>query len=470
MDTPTILHDEEMFIENFGTMVASSNSYQCARSYFQRGHDLSFIRIGDGTEDTADISLAVGAGTAPVLTALHPGTWYNDVYVTISVGTLGAGYYKITIDLDGEVREVWDDILVLSSTDIAAILSESELVAGTVGNGGGDVTVPQARAPLVGGLDGIAGVDKDDYIGTTGAVTTGLQLLRAVSASDIDLLVCPNTQAMDAEVYAEMIDVAESRQDMISILDNPNSFIVTEAGGTVGIDEFWRGAGAHAEKYNANSSFAANYFPWIEVRDHYNDVDLELPPGPACAGAITYSDYASYPWWAPAGMDRGLLSPLVTDLAYHMLDSELDTMQSDTTKGGSNPLLVIDNEYYVMGQKTMLRSNSMLNRINTRRMVNKLKKTLTEKLSFIQWQPNDEYTWRQAIALCTPQLTYLVSTRGLTSFDVECGLGVTMTADEIAQGKLIIRIVLYLMPTGEKIVFNYVITSQDASFSELGSY
>jgi hypothetical protein len=495
MNEATLVTSEEAFKQLFGKPVADSNSYQCARAYFQRGNQLVFVRVGAGTEAQAFAVAAQGGGTgtAPTFKAKHPGTEGNDITLSITQGTLGASYYKIEVlKATLSIGEVYDNILAVAGTDVASRLLESDYIVATNGNAGSAVlNVPQT-VTLVGGLDGIAAIAAANYVGTTGATTTGLQLFRAASHIDIDMLVCPNykdattVQALHETVYAELVAIAAERQDIIAILDPPsgctaNYDSVLVVGppaypASTGIDQYWRGtalttagtpnAGNH--DISVNSSFCANYFPWITVTDYYNSLaDLSLPPGPACAGAISYSDSVSYPWWAPAGTNRGMLSPLVKGVAYPILDSELTTLQSDLTMGVTNPILYYNPNYYMMGQKTMLRSNSMLSRINTRRMVNKFRKQAVTALGVLQFEPNDEYTWRQYTALLNPYLDYLKSTEGLLGYTTAIGQGTTMTDDDIGAGRMIGNVTLILMPTGEKVVLGYYVTDQGANFSEL---
>jgi hypothetical protein len=486
MNEPTRVFTEDLYKQQFGSPVVDSNSYMAARSYFQRGQELLVIRVGDGNEAQSDHTLTIGGGgTAPVIKAAHPGTFGDTIYITISAGTLGAGYYKITVDVgdatSGDEKGVIDNIPVATDTDLAALIAAVDL-AGLIeavnGTAGGTVTVPQARTALTGGNDGIATVDENDYIGTTGANKTGLKLLRSCDElPDVDLVVVPNyksagtPQALTSAVWTEMIDISTVRQDMVAVLDAPPDLTVDtdSGGGPYGVDQFWRGTSNHAETLNVNTSFAATYFSWVTIHDYFNGVDVSLPPGSAAAGAISYSDRVSYPWWAAAGLTRGTLAPLVKDTAYQPLDDEILTLQSDNTMGCVNPILVIDDSYYIMGQKTMLRSTSLLNRLNVRRLVNKIRKQLNAVLAQLQFQPNDERTWREFEELVKPYLDHLVTSRGLVSYDVQVGLNVSMTATDVEAGRLIGRIVLVLMPTGEKVIFDYVITDQDANFSELGA-
>ena len=469
MNEPTLLRDEDEQKDQFGSPVADSTSYMCGRSYFQRGSSLSMIRVGDGNEAKSSATPAVSGGVAPTYRAIYPGTRGDVIDIVIAQGTLGSGYLKFTVLDNGNEAEIYDNIPDDIKTDLQPILARSELIEAVVGTGTGTVDVPQTLN-LAGGNDGIATIDEDDYIGSSGATKTGLQIMKAQSDVDADFILCSNTQALTKKVWQEMIDIAEARQDLISILDSPEGFTVnTDGGGSYGIDQFWRGTSSHAQTLSVNTSFAATYWSWVTITDYFNDQDVSLPPGSAAAGALNYSDRVAYPWWAGAGVNRGSLAPLVKGTGYQPLDEEITILQSDKDMGCVNPILLLGDIYYVMGQKTMLRTTSALNRINTRRMVNKLKKALLARLSELQYEPNDENTWRQFSELIKPFLDYLVDTRGILSYEIQVGLDISMTADDVAAGRLIGRVILVLMSTAEKVVLGYVITDQGANFSELGT-
>ena len=247
MNTPTLLQDEDEQKDQFGPPVASSNSYMDGRSYFQRGNSLMMIRVGDGSEAKSLITPAISGGVAPTYRAKYPGTRGDVIDIVIVAGTLGSGYLKFTVLDNGNEAEIYDNIPDDVKTDLQPILARSELIEAVVGTGTGTVDVPQTVS-LAGGNDGLSTIDEDDYIGSSGSVKTGLQLMKAQGNVDADFILCPNTQALTKKVWQEMIDIAEGRQDLISILDAPSGFTVNkEGGGDYGIDKFLRGTIAHSQ-------------------------------------------------------------------------------------------------------------------------------------------------------------------------------------------------------------------------------
>ena len=49
-------------------------------------------------------------------------------------------------------------------------------------------------------------------------------------------------------------------------------------------------------------SYACTYFPWIQMRDTQNNVNVYIPPTGEVVKAMAFTDNTSFPWFAPAGL------------------------------------------------------------------------------------------------------------------------------------------------------------------------
>lgn len=115
--------------------------------------------------------------------------------------------------------------------------------------------------------------------------------------------------------------------------------------------------------------------------DKYYDSDLAawiyLPKSVAGACAMAYCDNFFYPWMAPAGVERGTIGytngqllKLTDDEIGQLYDNNVNTTRDC---GGYGVVL--------WGQKTALKKNSLLNRINVRRCLNYIEKILENKMT-----------------------------------------------------------------------------------------
>jgi len=121
-----------------------------------------------------------------------------------------------------------------------------------------------------------------------------------------------------------------------------------------------------------NSSYAAAYFPDVIIRDDYNRTTVKVPPSVAVLGAYGLNDLRGHPWFAPAGFARGALDS-VDRTALNLKQENLDDLYPEKI----NPITAFPGEgVKVWGQKTVLASESVLERINVRRLLLTLRRRI----------------------------------------------------------------------------------------------
>ncbi len=60
-----------------------------------------------------------------------------------------------------------------------------------------------------------------------------------------------------------------------------------------------------------NTSYAATYWPWVQVLEPNTNQLTWIPASTVIPGVYAYNDSVSYPWFAPAGLNRGSLSQVI---------------------------------------------------------------------------------------------------------------------------------------------------------------
>lgn len=104
---------------------------------------------------------------------------------------------------------------------------------------------------------------------------------------------------------------------------------------------------------------------------------IYLPKSVAGACAMAYCDTFAYPWMAPAGVARGTINYTNGQL-LKLTDDEIGLLYDNnvnTTRDCGNYGVVL------WGQKTALKKNSLLNRINIRRCLNYIEKRLENMMT-----------------------------------------------------------------------------------------
>lgn len=104
---------------------------------------------------------------------------------------------------------------------------------------------------------------------------------------------------------------------------------------------------------------------------------IYLPKSVAGACAMAYCDTFSYPWMAPAGVARGSINYTAGQL-LRLSDDEIGQLYDNNvnTTRDCGPYGVV-----LWGQKTALKKNSLLNRINVRRCLNYIEKQLENMMT-----------------------------------------------------------------------------------------
>jgi len=209
------------------------------------------------------------------------------------------------------------------------------------------------------------------------------------------------------------------------------------------------------------------YSPWMKAYDQYNGTIVVLPPSGYVASQIAYNDYVSDVWYAPAGLNRGLLNVLSVDPVY--TQGHRDTLYA----AGINPLQTFRGEGNVIwGQKTEQTKDSALNRVNVRRLLITLEKAISVSLRFFVFEPNSETTRFRITAMIDSYLD-LLSAKG--AFQTELGdKGYQVVCDEtnnlpatIDRNELHVDVFVKPSRSAEFIQLQVIITTTGASFNEL---
>ena len=274
---------------------------------------------------------------------------------------------------------------------------------------------------------------------------------------DVDIRILLNGGYSSVTVQQKMKSIAESRKDCIAILDVPYEYSKNVTGMVN-----WR-----KTTQNFNSSYCALYAPWVKIYDPYNDKILEIPPSGYVGSQIAYNDYVAEPWYAPAGFNRGILNVLGLNKVF--TQGERDVLY----QAQINPLQTFRGEGNVIwGQKTEQVKASALDRVNVRRLLIVLEKSISATLRYFVFEPNNEIT-RFRITSTIESFLDLLSARG--AFQRELGdRGYKVLCDTrnnppavIDRNELHVDIFIKPIRAAEYIQLQTIITQTGAKFEEL---
>ena len=346
-----------------------------------------------------------------------------------------------------------------------------------------DLRVRKFQSPFFGGSEGVNikesnpfanrvlnnssnNQESDNY-----AVYSIMKSLRTIEDAEVvryDLLSVPGTTR--ELVTDKVLQVCSDRGDSLGIIDATKGFEpagsekVTNQTGSI------QATISSLQGRQLNTSYGATYYPWIRLRDTTNgnnDV-IMAPPSVAAIGAIARSEAVSEPWFAPAGFNRGGISvlggvqgPRVVGTWEHLTKENRD----DLYENNVNPIARFPaiNEIVIFGQKTLQQTPSALDRINVRRLMIFLKKTIGRIADTILFDQNVQATWLRFRTQAETVLNQVQSRLGITEFKLVLDT-TTTTPDLIDQNILYAKIYVKPARAIEYIVVDFIITRTGVEF------
>jgi hypothetical protein len=209
---------------------------------------------------------------------------------------------------------------------------------------------------------------------------------------------------------------------------------------------------------NSNSLMVASATYSTIIQHILNDANI-LPPSGAMAGVITVTDGQGGPWLAPANTSIvGAVS-----LPINLSTSQQASLNVDAISGKSiNAIRFFNGQGILIWGARTLDGNSLDWRyLTVRRTMNYLEQSCKLAAQAYVFQPNDKNTWSAIIAMISSFLTSVWKQGGLMgasasdAFSVSCGLGSTMTADDILNGFMNVTVKVAVVRPAEFIVITF---------------
>ena len=208
-----------------------------------------------------------------------------------------------------------------------------------------------------------------------------------------------------------------------------------------------------------NSSYAAMYWPWLQVIDPDLGDRVWVPASTMIAGVYAFNDSVSEPWFAPAGINRGGLTNVVR------AERQLTAANRDTLyEANVNPIATFPGTGVVVyGQKTLQSQASALDRVNVRRLLIQLKSYIGQVAQTLVFEQNTAATRNNFLAAVNPYLESVQQRQGLYAFKVVMDDS-NNTPDVIDRNQLIGAIYLQPTRTAEFIYLDFNVLPTGATF------
>ena len=211
-----------------------------------------------------------------------------------------------------------------------------------------------------------------------------------------------------------------------------------------------------------NTSYAAVYANWALVNDEYSGQNVYVPFSPFAASSMARTDAVAFPWFAPAGFTRGLVTN-ANDIAVNPNQKQRDELY----KANLNPVAQFPGQGLVIfGQKTLNKKPSAFDRINVRRLFLNLERPTRKLTRFFVFENNTEFTRTRLVNALTPIFERAKNNQGVFDYLIVCDER-NNTPSVIDANELVVDIYIKPTRTAEYILVNFFATRTDANFEEI---
>ena len=302
----------------------------------------------------------------------------------------------------------------------------------------------------------VASTDSALVLGNNGSLPSsgdlegalGWQMYQNPDDANVNILLAGGYSTASTQIV--MDSIAQSRRDCMAILNVPS------ASQTGSAEVTYRNT-----TLNLNSSFSALYSPDILIHDPYTGKNLYVPPDGYVGAVYALTDFASDPWKAPAGLNRGIINALGLRLNYTA--GQRDTLY----QVGVNFLRTVPGSgIAVWGQKTLKSLDSALARVNVRRLMIVIEKSVARALNAVAFENNNSFTQRQVTELIDTFMRRIKARQGVYEYKVVCD-STNNSPAVIDANEMHVDIYVQPQRAAEFIQLQTIITRTGANFTEL---
>ena len=313
-------------------------------------------------------------------------------------------------------------------------------------------------------------------ITTAGALNSGLgdlmsgyQIFENDTINNVDFLLMGGGHLgkdSTRQLATTMISVAEVRQDAVAFISPSRDTILSDTDDqtavtvksdediTTGVIEFYDTI--------TSSTFGVFDSGYKYMYDRFNEVFRYVPLNGDIAGTCARNDINDFPWFSPAGTDRGAILNAVK-LPYNPTKLQRDKLYSNRI----NPVINSPGAGIILfGDKTAFAKASAFDRINVRRLFIYLEQGIAAAAKDQLFEFNDEITRANFVNIVEPFLRDVQSKRGIQDYVVICD-ETNNTAAVIDNNEFIADIFIKPARSINFIGLTFVATRTGVSFEEV---
>jgi phage tail sheath protein FI len=175
-----------------------------------------------------------------------------------------------------------------------------------------------------------------------------------------------------------------------------------------------------------NNTYSAAYYPAGSSTEPVTGKTVVVPASHMALYTFAYNDNISFPWFAPAGLTRGVVQN-ASSVGFITSENEFKAIsltqgqRDEMYQNKLNPITTfIGQGTVIFGQKTLASTTTALDRVNVARLVAYLRERFDEIARPFLFEQNDTQTRARAAQVFERFLADILSRRGVTDFAVVC--------------------------------------------------
>jgi phage tail sheath protein FI len=203
-----------------------------------------------------------------------------------------------------------------------------------------------------------------------------------------------------------------------------------------------------------------------QIKTELDKLYVELPPSSSVAGIYVRVDASRGVWKAPANVNVvNIVKPMIN---YSDLDQEDLNVDPGSGKSINAIRSFTGKGTLVWGARTLAGNDNEWRYVSVRRFFNMVEESSKKATAQFVFEPNDANTWVKVRAMIENYLTILWRQGALAgakpeqAFFVKVGIGQTMTAQDILEGRMIVEIGMAAVRPAEFIILRFMHKMQES--------
>ena len=295
----------------------------------------------------------------------------------------------------------------------------------------------------------------DSGLKEDGSMYAGSAAQRAIVVAALKSAIDSNTDILDANYNFNLLvapGYTELIPNLVTLNDNRSNtaFVIGDTPMTLSPNSTditaWN-SNTNGNGLPTSSAYLGIYYPSGLTTDLAGN-SVVVPASHAVLRTFLYNDNVGYPWFAPAGVHRGLVSN-INDIGYvntktgAFVHNGINQGLRDTLYTLSiNPITQLPGTGIVVwGQETKSGDTTARNRVNVVRLENYLRTIFNTIANSFLFEPNDTITRKSIATQIESSLHDLLSKRGVYDFLVICDTS-NNTPSTIANNQLYVDVAI----------------------------